>query len=115
MDDIREYLNKKLYNAKKTTVAIALCTAATLSMTGCGSNDLKENVNSQAQIENPIEDTLNEKNIYRLYTEKGYKDFEIRKINKCGSAQSGAIVDYYSTDGYIIAFENNQSQYLWES
>lgn len=96
MKTIQKYLAKKLYNIKKTIIAIVLCIAATLALTGCGA---KETSNDD------VTETVQNANIYRFTTEDGYHDFNI--INTDEYEYKGSMrTRYYTEEGYIITFSN---------
>ena len=101
-EEIKDYLEKKLYSAKKGMVAIALCGAATLALTGCG---------NQEEFDNPIQmEQQVETNMYRLHTPEGYIDFNIENISEqsnTGLSNSNNYTRYTTTDGYVINFQTN--------
>ena len=98
-EEIKDYLDKKIYGAKKTALAIALCGAATLALTGCG---------NQESLENPtqIEQQVEEQNMYRLHTPDGYFNFDIKRIGQ-NYSNGGYETTYYTTNDFIITFRND--------
>ena len=103
-EEIKDYLDKKIYGAKKTALAIALCGAATLALTGCG----KDNSN-EPMFPPPLyatEQQIAEPNMYRLHTPEGYKDFEIKSVDSYLSS-GNKIFTYKTEDDQLIKFQNS--------
>lgn len=69
-EEIKEYLDKKIYSAKKGVIALALCGATTLALTGCGESpaDKAERIRYEQQL-------LIEPNLYRIYI-----DYTLKKM-----------------------------------
>lgn len=110
-EEIKEYLDKKIYSAKKGVIALALCGATTLALTGCGESpaDKAERIRYEQQL-------LIEPNLYRLYIEKndnnfGYHDFNV-KYTEESTFQGSSYSRYYTIDNYEIEFCNGNCKLI---